>query len=348
MTMSMTIACAVLGVMMASDATAEDKPNVKIVDGVIHVFPGQPKDAMIARYQIPGEQIWVGAVRRNGKTRQVRIHSRHGGRGTKTKKHIRIFYPFGTDSATWNMDVKRDGDVVSADMSWNATFLGERMDVDEGADQAVSMRAKLGVTGPVCKNLPVLYSSGDSISLGCWPYLEGELWKEVHVYYQRELWKDIPAARSPNNGHAHNAYRCLQTAYKSEAFRPDYMMVNVGLHMLSTHTNKQEEYGQWVQNFVDLSNEHNARLIWVTTTTPYGSFRAKQNLTIGQFNALASKIAKENKVPVIDLHACVTELVKELGERKVYTDGVHFTEDIKKQQAEFMAQRIREIIETEE
>jgi len=28
----------------------------------------------------------------------------------------------------------------------------------------------------------------------------------------------------------------------------------------------------------------------------------------------------------------------------VYTDGVHFTEDVKKQQAEFMAKRIREII----
>ncbi len=343
----MTSAWVVLSAVVASVAAAEDQPSVKVVDGVIQVFPGEPKDAMIARYQIPGEQIWVGAVRRNGKTRQVRVHNRHGGRRTKTKRQIRLLYPFGTDSATWNMHVKRDGDVVSVDMPWNATFLGERMDVDEGADQAGSMRAKLGVTGPVSENLPVLYSSGDSISLGCWPYLEGELWEEVNVYYQRELWKDIPPARSPNNGHAHNAYRCLQTAYKSEAFRPDYVMVNFGLHMLSTHTNKQEEYGQWVQKFVDLANEHDARFIWVTTT-PYGSFRAKQNITIRQFNAIASRIARENKGPVIDLHGCVAELAKELGERKVYTDGVHFTEDIKKQQAEFMAQRIREIIEKEE
>ena len=77
--------------------------------------------------------------------------------------------------------------------------------------------------------------------------------------------------------------------------------------------------------------------------TPYGSFRTKQNITIAQFNTLASAVARKNKVPVIDLHACVTQLVKTFGESKVYTDGVHFTEAMKKKQAEFMATRIRDI-----
>ncbi|NQT87221.1 SGNH/GDSL hydrolase family protein [bacterium] len=337
-----SVLCAVV-LGCSAGARAEGQPDIEIVDGVIQFFPGKPKDGMIARHQIPGEQIWVGAVRRNGKTRQVRIHSRHGGRGTKATKRIRFLYPFGADSATWNMDVKRDGDTVSVDMPWNGTCLGELMDVNEGAAEAASTREKLGVTGPASGNLPVLYSSGDSISLGYWPYLEGELWKVVNVYYQRELWKDIPSARSRNNGHAHLAYACLQTAYKSKGFKPDYMMVNFGLHMIATHTSKHGEYGQWVKKFIELAKEHNARLIWVTTT-PYGSFRAKQNITIKQFNALASRTAGENGASVIDLHACVEKLIKELGEKSVYTDGVHFTEDVKKQQAEFMAKRIREII----
>jgi len=338
-----TVSVAVASVAMA----AEKRQEVKVVDGVVQFFPGEPKDAVIGRYQLPGAQVWVGAVRRNGKTRQIQIHSRHGRRGTKAKKQIRFLYPFGTDSATWNMNTKRDGDIVSVNIPWNGTFLGERMDASAGGKKAAGVRRKLGVTGPASEDLSVVYSSGDSISLGYWPYLEGELWKEVNVYYQRELWKDLPSVRSHNNGHAHQAHASLQVAYKSKDFKPDYVMVNFGLHMIATHGKKQEAYGQWVQKFIELAKTHDARFIWVTTT-PYASFRARQNVTIERFNAIASKIAKQNEVPVIDLHGCVKELVKKLGEKNVYMDGVHFTEDMKKKQAEFVAERIREIARTKE
>lgn len=330
----LTNALLALSLIAASIATAEDQPDVKVVDGVIHFFPSEPKDGMIVNYQVPGKRVWVRGVRSNGKTRQVRIFSVEGARGTKTQ--VKFRYPFGTDSATWNLNVKRHGDIVSVDIRWVASLIGELTDARKPK--------KLGVTGPASKHLPVLYSSGDSISLGCWPYLEGELWKEVNVYYQRELWKDIPSARSRNNGHAHLAYACLRTAYKSKRFKPDYMMVNFGLHMIATHKNKPKEYGQCVRRFIELAKTHHARFIWVTTT-PYGSFRAKQNITIKQFNTLACRIAAESKVPVIDLHAWVEEQVKKCGEKKVYTDGVHLAQDVTKRQAKFMAKRIREIIQ---
>ena len=324
-----------------ADTDRTQSKNVRVLDDVIEFFPKNPKEGIIARQQIPGKEIWIGAVRQNNKTRQIRITSYHGARGSKTL--IKFVYPFGANSATWNMDVNRQGNIVTVDLPWNGSLIGELMDVNEGADSAESIRKKLGTTGKASKNLPVLYSSGDSISMGCWPYLEGQLWKELNFYYQRELWKDIPAARSPNNGHAHLAYKCLQKAYESKKFKPDYIMANFGLHMIATHHNKTEEYGKWVQKFIDLARDKDADFIWVTTTL-YASFRAKQNVTIKQFNAIASKIAAENKIPVIDLHACVEKLVKQLGEEKVYTDGVHFIEEIKQKQAKFIAKRIREII----
>ena len=329
----------------AADTNSTQSKNVLVAEGVIEFFPKTPKEGIIARYQLPGKEIWVGAVRTGSKTRQVRITSYHGARGSKTL--LKFIYPFGTNSATWNMDVTRKGDIVTVDLPWNGSLIGELMDVNDGADKAASVREKLGVTGPASKELPVLYSSGDSISMGCWPYLEGELWKEMNVYYQRELWKDIPAARSPNNGHAHLAYKCLQKAYETKKFKPDYTMANFGLHMITTHKDKQKKYGQWVQKFIDLAKKKDAEFIWVTTT-PYASFRTKQNITIRQFNAIAVKIAEENKVPVIDLHNCIEKLVNELGEDKVYTDGVHFTEDIKQKQGKFIANRIREIIKKKE
>ena len=336
------LVCLVVFLSASCGVFAQDQPDVAVANGVIHFFPAEPENGVIARYQIPGQDVWIGAARRYDKTRQVRIHSRQGGRGTSSR--IAFLYPFGTDSATWNMDIAREGDLVTATIPWNATLLGERMDVNEGEEATDAARKRLGVVGPVSDKLPVIYSSGDSISLGYWPYLEGELWEEANVYYQRELWKDIPEASSSNNGHAHLAHASLLKAYENEAFQPDYLLINFGLHMIATHQNKQEEYADWVRTFEELADTQNTQLVWVNTT-PYGSFRTPQNIIIGQFNALVSSIAEENGTPVIDLHAFVEKVVEELGEDDVYTDGVHFTEEIKERQAEFIANRIREILE---
>jgi len=326
--------------IIGQDNIPEENISIDLSTGLIAVFPNNPKEGKISRHQVPGKKVWIDAIRLNHKTRQLRISSLEGSSGAQTP--IRFIYPFGAASATWNMDVVRNGDTVTALVPWNGTFIGERMDVDEGVDIAESMRTKLGVTGPEIMGSPVLYSSGDSISNGYWPYLEDELWQEFNVYYQREMWKDILSATSLNNGHAHLAYASLVEAYKNENFSPDYIMVNFGLHMIRTHGEKLDEYGQWVQKFIDLAKKNNTDLIWVTTT-PYALYRAQQNVTIKQFNEIASQIAKENNVPIIDLYSCTEELVKEFDEWNVYIDGVHFREDIKEKQALFIANRIREI-----
>ena len=341
MKITQVIVVVVLGLCV--EASAADKPDIKVVHGVIEVFPGKPTEGIIARYQIPGKQIWVSAVRKDGKTRHVHVYTRAGGRKAKKKTVIKLVYPFGTDSGDWNVKTTREGDVVSARIVWNGSLLGDLRDINEGAEDADRARKQLGVTGATAKDLPVLYFSGDSISLGYWPYLEAELWKEVDVYYQRELIKDIPQARHQRGHHyglAHGAYAGLQRAYKSKKFKPDYIMVNCGLWMTRTHQNKVDEYGQWVQKFATLAKSHGAQLIWVTTTPT----RASGNPVIEKFNAIAAKVAKENSVPVIDLNACVKALISKHGEDKTY-DGsrVHFANDTKKKQAVFMANRIREI-----
>jgi hypothetical protein len=81
-----------IGAVYAS-ADASEISNVTVKDGVIHIFPGNPEGGMIAREQIGGQQLWVSAVRRDGKTRQIRITSYIGQSGTKTR--VKFRYPFG-------------------------------------------------------------------------------------------------------------------------------------------------------------------------------------------------------------------------------------------------------------
>ena len=343
-----TLALAGLTVFAAVSRTSLGKsqnPHVRHRDGIIQFFPGQPEDAVIARERIGGKDLWVGGVRRDGSTRQVRITNYMGGRGAKPSV-VRLRYPFGNSSATWNMEVKREGDVVSAMLPWNGTLIGDIMDVNEGEDAAEEARRRLGTTAAAVAGLPVLYSSGDSISMGYWPYLEGELHDTINVYYQRELAKDMPGIGLRNNGHAHLAYGVLQAAYKDRCFRPDYVLINFGLHMIRTHHRKVQEYGAWIEKFAALAKAEGARMIWVNTTPYQQSFRPRQNETIKAFNAVATEVAGKHGVPVIDLHACMLEQVKAKGDKVVFTDGVHFTEETKKRQAAFIAKRIREICGT--
>lgn len=309
----------------------------------MHLFPSQCKEGVITRFPFPGKQIWISAFRRNGKTIQVSIYSHHGEHGNKEKQEIKFAYPFGADSATWNYPIERDGDIVTLQFPWHRSLIGEIMDVNEGADKADATRKKLGVIDPMSKNLPVIYSSGDSISLGYWPYLESELWKEANVYYQRELAKDMPNIALVNNGHANLAYGVLQAAYKNEDFKPDYLMVNFGLHMIGGYSKNLPGYREWVEKFIAFAKEKKVKLIFVNTTPYQQSYRPEQNRTIIKFNEVVKAAAEKNNVSVIDLHTCVIEAVRELGDIKVYTDGCHFTDEMKNKQAKFIAKRVREI-----
>ena len=322
-------------------ATADSGVTVK--DGVIHCFTEGIRDGVITHARVEGRAVWVDAIKRDGKIRQLRVTSTE--RGGKTP--INLYCPEPADgSFSWNMKVKREGDVVSATLPWNAMLIGDFMDVNEGGDDAEAVRKKLGVAPGADSKLPVLYSSGDSISRGYWPYLEAELNTDANVYYQIEVAKDIPEfkIKLTNNGHAHLAYACLQTAYENPRFKPKYILMNFGLHMLAGYGGKPAEYGKWIEKMDDLAKEHDARLIWVMTTPYEETFRPGPNKTILKFNQTAKAVAAKRKIPTVDLHACVLAAVKELGPKKVYTDGTHYTDAAKQHQAAFIAARIREIM----
>ena len=315
--------------------------HVKVKKGVIHFFSKKPKNAVIARKQIGKKKLWVMGTRSKGKTRQIRIANKEGKRGVYTA--VKFYYPFGKASATWSMKVTREGNIVSVILPWNGTLIGDIMDVNEGKSSSERARKKLGLTEPDSK-LPVIYSSGDSISLGYWPYLEAELNNKLNVYYQLELSKDLPSVNLQNNGHAHLAYGVLQKAYENKNFKPDYWLVNFGLHMINTHGNNVPGYGKWVEKFIAYAKKKKVKLIFINTTPYEQSFSPKRNLTVIKFNKEMKTLTRKHKIPVIDMYACMLKTIKKHGAKEVYTDGTHFTDKAKKIQAAYIAKRVKKIL----
>ena len=315
--------------------------RVIVKDGVICFFPDGAKDGVVTHCQIEGKKLWVDAVKRGGILRQIRVTSYVGSQGTQTP--VKLFCPEVADGTfAWNKDVKREGDTVSVMLGWNGVLIGDFMNVHEGAGDAEKVMKKLGVSSGSDSSLPVVCYTGDSIALCCWPYLEAALTDKVNVYYQLEVGKDIPAAN--RNAHtAGDAWAFYDAAYKDARFKPKYLLMNFGLHMIATHAGNVAGYGQWIEKMDDVAKQHGAQLIWVTTTPYQQSFRPAQNLTIIKFNDMAKVIATKRNFPVVDLHACTFEAVKELGDAKVYEDGVHFRDEVCKRQADYIAARVSEI-----
>ena len=321
---------------------ARQEPTATLKEGVIHFCPGDLRDGVVAPIQVSGKPLWVTATRKGGKTRQITLRSRLGGRGARPST-IKLAYPFGEASATWNIIGKREGDILTFTIPWNASLIGDIMDVNEGEERTDAARRKLGLSDPD-SSLPILYLSGDSISLGYWPYLEAELFDTANLYYQRELKKDMPEVKLVNNGLANLAHRVLQQAYGNKNFKPEYWLVNFGLHMIQAYGRNLPGYRKWVQVFIDDAKKKGAKLIFVNTT-PYGhSFRPVQNRTIVQFNGIMKELADKNNIPVIDLHALSLDATRKFGEKETYEDGVHFKRPVIKMQAAYIAKRFREII----
>ena len=321
---------------------ADGPPPITLKDGVIYCF-SDGKDGVITHQQINDQKLWVDAIRRGGKLRQMRVTSYVGSEGARAP--VKLYWPQVADgTVTWNMTVKQDGDIVSAEVPWNGVLIGDFMDINEGAAASEAAHKKLGVISGMNPNLPVMFSSGDSICLSYWPYLEAALNNEVNVYYQNEVIKDMPKAGLGACHHAHLAYAFLENAYKNPRFKPEYLLMNFGLHMIATHQNKVEEYGRWIEKVDELAKQHHAQLIWVMTTPYQQSSRPAQNLVVIKFNDEARKIAGARHIPVVDLHACTLAINKELGDGKTYQDGVHFTDEVRKRQGEYIADRVREIL----
>jgi lysophospholipase L1-like esterase len=196
--------------------------------------------------------------------------------------------------------------------------------------------------------LPELFLVGDSISGHYKPYLG----KYLAGYVQLETRKDNQQAQSnldipggANTGDSRMALSFLQGKLKDDSFKPDYILMNCGLHDIKRNpvTNKiqvsGQEYRENLEAIVQLLHEKHIRLIWIRTTPVVDSIHnAKQRAfqrfaeDVGIYNKIADEVCLKFNIPEIDLFA----FSERLGIEQ-FIDHVHYREPARDLQAAYIA-----------
>ena len=183
---------------------------------------------------------------------------------------------------------------------------------------------------------PLLYTAGDSISMGWLPYLIRRIAAEA----SRLPSARYTVARAPGGGTSE-----LLRAELAEWLRghePAVIACNCGLHDLGRTGDRDwqrnvppDRYERNLAELIESLREAaaSARLIWLTTTP---IIRARMDETEGYrhykrdepdvdaYNAIANAVMEGSEVEVLDLHGAV---VRAGTERLMGPDGVHFAED---------------------
>jgi len=198
--------------------------------------------------------------------------------------------------------------------------------------------------------LPALHVVGDSISIHYGPYLQTML--TGVMTYSRKTAPDgsLDEAGAANGGDSSLVLAYLRAVQPDRPF--DILLVNCGLHDIKRDlvTNapqiSTEQYAANLRAILAESRRLAKRVTWVRTTpviderhnrltTLFRRFEAD----VEAYNAIADAMMREPDIAIIDLFT----FTRNLG-ADVYVDHVHFTDEVRAQQAAFIAGHLFTII----
>jgi lysophospholipase L1-like esterase len=196
-----------------------------------------------------------------------------------------------------------------------------------------------------------LFVLGDSISLHYGLYLEkslGQSWR-----YERKPGRTENTDRDsgPNGGDSFKVLEYLRKRRESAGIATDWLLFNCGLHDIKRDPVtgqvqvEREAYEKNLEQIIAIIRDLHVRPVWVRTTPVLESLHnvvPRQKAfnrfmkDVGAYNASADSIMAAAAVPTIDLFR-FTETLMPAG---TY-DGVHFTDDVRQRQGEFVARALR-------
>ena len=192
-------------------------------------------------------------------------------------------------------------------------------------------------------SLPTLHVVGDSISIHYGPYLQTML-AGVMTYSR----KTAPNGNLDDAGAANGGDSSLVLTYL-QCLKPeqpvDLLLLNCGLHdikrdLVTTQPQvSPEQYAVNLHAILAESNRLAKRTVWVRTTPVIDERHNRLNTTFRRFaadvetyNTVADDIMREHVVSIIDLFTFTRNLGSD-----VYVDHVHYTSQVRTQQAAFIA-----------
>ncbi|TDF93253.1 SGNH/GDSL hydrolase family protein [Paenibacillus piri] len=196
-----------------------------------------------------------------------------------------------------------------------------------------------------------IYVIGDSISIQYGPYLEELLVPDFGYDRKRgteQALRDLNVPVGANGGDSGMVLAYLQEQLGQQV-RYDILLINCGLHDVKTdpvNGKKQvtlEQYENNVRRITDTALSMSNRVVWLRTTPLIDEVHNRLNASFHRFhrdvidyNAAADAIMERQQIPMLDLYAFTLALGPD-----VYCDHVHFKDEVRRRQAEFIAQQLR-------
>ena len=216
------------------------------------------------------------------------------------------------------------------------------IDIDDlSYEQAVQ---KLAI--PFRKDLPQLFVSGDSISVGYAPALKLALKSRMNCVHRRDLPTQFPAIARQGlvthySGAGPSVISLTTAVLKAPDYKPNVFLLNFGLHDVD---GGGQRYEKTLAALITLAKQHQVTLVWVQTTSKANG--RPENTPIQEFNKIAARLMAAAHVPVIDLNAFSTQLIAQNGLAMILrTDHVHFTTFASEAQGRFIAVELMKILE---
>lgn len=184
---------------------------------------------------------------------------------------------------------------------------------------------------------------GDSITYYAFPYLEqsvsGKLQvtrKGMGVYFNGDMNTDSII----NGGDS----ACVRNYLLHDAPDFDVLVFNCGLHDIKTvngvHQRTIAEYRDNLEAVLAQMESAGKPVIWISSTPVDDALHAQRckdfsrsNADIRAYNAIAHAAMAAHGVPEIDLYTFTAQL----GGSELYRDHVHFTEEVCRKQADYVA-----------
>lgn len=192
-----------------------------------------------------------------------------------------------------------------------------------------------------------LFVLGDSISIQYGPYLRGIIKEKFHYDRKRGVdlaLEDLDKPVGANGGDSRRVLGYLKEE-KGKGIIYDWLLLNCGLHDLRVYkdTHKHQvpidEYERNLKEIISIAVAMSNRIIWVETTPiidenhnsrPVEMLRYSKDVIA--YNNVANKVMREKNISIISLH----NFTKKFGSVAFY-DHAHFTEEIRKLQAAYIA-----------
>ncbi len=202
-------------------------------------------------------------------------------------------------------------------------------------------------------DLPVLFLSGDSISVGYASSFKKGLDGRLTCVFRKDLPLLYPGMDfPPYPGQSAGLVELIQKCYLIPDFRPDFLMLNAGIHDVNKGV-RLKDYLQNLEKLIRMASEYDARLIWIEST-PLAEALARpnqknarfSNARIEEYNQAASALMRKHGVPVISFYAMHQQYIEGAGDiQSVYVDVWHQQAPYRMRQGEYLAEQVLDLVE---